>query len=51
MDRGVNETEVDRRHFDESEPIAQHLSESNVKLIYLAIEPIILKRKVLYLFV
>lgn len=51
MDVGVNETGVDRKHFAGSEPTAQHLTEPGDKLIYLLIEPIILKRKALYLYV
>lgn len=48
MNRSLNESEVvDRRYFAESEPTAQDLTESRVKLICLATGPIILKRKVL----
>lgn len=32
-----------------SEPTAQHLTQSSVKLIYLMTEPVILKRKTLYI--
>lgn len=51
MDRGLNETEVYRRHFAGSEPTAQHLTESSAKLIYLVIETIILEKTFISLYV
>lgn len=47
MNRSLNEAVVDGRYFAKSEPTSQDIAESRVKFICLAIEPIILKRKVL----
>lgn len=49
MNKSIHGIEVEVKHFAGSEPTAQHLTESSARLIYLMIEPVILKSKTLYI--